>query len=216
MPLHPTRRTAVLGWAHRSDGYLLDDDYDGEFRYDRQPIGAVQGLDPERVVYLGSASKSLSPVLRIGVDVLPDDLIDPVIAAAGGQQFYVNGIGQLTMADFIAAGQYDKHVRRMRISYRRRHDMLVQALTPFDIGISGMPAGLHLLLTLPDGTEHAVLRRAGEAGFALSGLAMLRHPQAGAQTTATDGVVVSFGTPADHAFAAAVDALCGVLDAALR
>lgn len=216
VPLHPARRTAVLDWAQRSNGYLLEDDYDGEFRYDRQPIGSVQGLDPDRVVYLGSASKSLSPVLRLGWMVLPEDLIDAAITAMGGQQFYVSGIAQLTMADFIASGSYDKHVRRMRLSYRRRRDRLVEALAPFDVGISGLSAGLHLMLTLPEGTEAEVMRRAGEAGIALSGLALLRHPDAGPQTPAVDGIVVSFGTPAEHAFGAAVDALCGVLGAVCR
>lgn len=153
VPLHPTRRTAVVEWAHRTGGYLLEDDYDGEFRYDRQPIGAVQGLDPDCVVYLGSASKSLSPALRIGWMVLPDDLVDRVVAALGGQQFYVNAIAQLTMADFISTGMYDKHIRRARLAYRRRRDRLVEALARFDVGISGMSAGLHLMLTLPDGTE---------------------------------------------------------------
>jgi GntR family transcriptional regulator/MocR family aminotransferase len=216
VPLHPTRRTAVLDWANRTGGYLLEDDYDGEFRYDRQPIGAVQTLDPDRVAYLGSASKTLSPVLRLGWMVLPDELVDPVIAAAGGQQFYVNGIAQLTMADFITSGNYDRHIRRMRNRYRRRRDELVDRLRPFDVGISGLSAGLHLLLTLPDGTEHQVLRRAGEAGVALAGLSRLRHPEAGQEIPDLDGVVVNFGTTADHAFAAAVDALCRVLDAALR
>jgi GntR family transcriptional regulator/MocR family aminotransferase len=215
VPLHPTRRTAVLDWAQRTDGYLLEDDYDGEFRYDRQPVGSVQGLDPDRVVYLGSASKSLSPVLRLGWMVLPEDLIDPAIAAMGGQQFYVNGIAQLTMADFISSGSYDKHIRRMRLSYRRRRDRLVEALKPFDVGISGLSAGLHLMLTLPDGSEPEVMRRAGEAGIALSGVAMLRHPDAGADVPAFDGIVVSFGTPAEHAFGAAVQALCGVLGSAV-
>ena len=212
VPLHPTRRTAVLDWAQRTGGYVLEDDYDGEFRYDRQPVGAVQSLGPERVVYMGSASKSLSPVLRLGWMVLPDDLVDPVIAASGGQQFYVNGIAQLTMADFISSGNYDRHIRRMRARYRRRRDVLVDALAGFDVGISGLSAGLHLLLTLPDGAEQEVLRRAGEAGVALSGLALLRHPLAGPEIPETDGVVVSFGTPAEHAFAAAVDALWRVLD----
>jgi GntR family transcriptional regulator/MocR family aminotransferase len=210
-PLSPPRRKAVVDWAYRTDGYLLEDDYDGEFRYDRQPVGAVQGLDPDRVVYLGSASKSLSPALRLGWMALPDHLVDRVLAASGGQQFYVNVIAQLTMADFIAKGSYDKHIRRMRLSYRHRRDRLVEALRPFDVGISGLSAGLHLLLTLPDGTEPEVIRRAGEAGIALSGLSLLRHPDAGPETPITDGIVVSFGTPAEHAFTAAVDALCGVL-----
>lgn len=216
VPLHPARRKAVLDWAHRTDGYLLEDDYDGEFRYDRQPIGAVQGLDPDRVVYLGSASKSLSPVLRLGWMVLPAALVDQVVTALGGQQFYVNAVAQLTMADFIAKGSYDKHIRRMRISYRRRRDLLVQALEPFDVGLRGLSAGLHLQLTLPEGTEAEVMRRAGEAGIALSGLRLLRHPDAGPQTPSADGVVVSFGTPADHAFGPAVDALCRVLDGLTR
>ena len=129
MPLHPSRRTAVVEWAQRTDGYVMDDDYDGEFRYDRQPIGALQALSPERVVYLGSGSKSLSPVLRLGWMVLPTDLVDPVIAAEGGSQFYVDGIAQLTMAEFITSGGYDKHIRRMRMRYRRRRDLVVQALS---------------------------------------------------------------------------------------
>lgn len=216
VPLHPSRRTAVLDWAHRTDGYLLEDDYDGEFRYDRQPVGAVQGLDPDRVVYLGSASKSLSPVLRLGWMVLPAALIDRVLTALGGQQFYVNALVQLTMADFIAKGSYDKHIRRMRVNYRRRRDVLARALEPFDVGIRGLSAGLHLQLTLPPGTEAEVLRRAGQAGIALSGLQLLRHPDAGPHIPRTDGVVVSFGTPADHAFGAAVDALCRVLEGITR
>jgi len=216
VPLHPTRRTAALDWAHRRGGFLLEDDYDGEFRYDRQPVGAMQGLDPERVVYLGSASKSLAPVLRLGWMVLPDGLIDPVLAASGGQQFYVNGIVALTMADFIANRSYDKHIRRMRQIYRRRRDRLVERLQPFDVGVSGLSAGLHLLLRLPDGTEPEVVRRAGEAGIALSGLALLRHPDAGPEIGSTDGVVVNFGTPAEHAFGPAVDALCRVLESTSR
>ncbi len=85
--------------------------------------------------------------------VLPDDLIDPVIDAAGGAQFYVDAISQLTMADFIASGQYDRHIRRMRARYRRRRDALVDALAGFDVGISGLAAGVNVLLTLPDGTR---------------------------------------------------------------
>lgn len=213
MPLHASRRTAAVDWAQRTDGYLFDDDYDGEFRYDRQPIGALQALCPDRVVYLGSASKSLSQTLRLGWMVLPDKLIDPVIEAAGGQQYYVDSISQLTMADFINSGGYDKHIRRMRMRYRRRRDALVEALSGFEVGISGLSAGVNLLLTLPDGAEHEVVRRAGEAGIALQGLAIMRHPLAGSQVADPDGIIVGFAAPADHAFAAAIDALSGVLTA---
>lgn len=213
MALHSSRRTAVVEWAQRTGGYIIDDDYDGEFRYDRQPVGALQALSPDRVAYMGSASKSLSPVLRLGWMVLPADLIERVIDAAGGEQYYVNGIAQLTMADFIASGNYDKHIRRMRIRYRRRRDKLVDALRSCNIGVSGLDAGLNLLLTLPDGAEHEVLQRAGEAGVVVQGLAMMRHPDAGPDVPRPDGIVVGFGTPAEHAFPAAVDALCSVLRA---
>ena len=213
MSLHPARRTAVVDWAQRTGAYIVDDDYDGEFRYDRQPIGALQALDPDRVVYLGSASKSLSPALRLGWMVLPPDLVEPVLHAAGWDQFYVNAIDQLTMADFITSGRYDRHIRRMRLRYRRRRDRLVEALRHFDIGIGGLNAGLNMLLTLPDGAEPEVLQRAGEAGISLHGLAIMRHPLAGPEVPRPDGLVVGFGTPAEHAFDAAVEALCAVLTA---
>lgn len=216
--LHPSRRAAVVDWAQRTGGYVLEDDYDGEFRYDRQPVGALQSLDPDRVVYMGSTSKSLTPALRLGWMVVPDDLMDSVLAVAGDRQWYVDAITQLTMADFIRNGHYDKHIRRMRARYRRRRDTLVDRLRRFApaVGVSGLSAGLHLLLTLPDGTEAGLLRRAGEAGVGVAGLSRLRHPLAGPQVPCPDGVVVNFGTPAEHAFGPAVDALCAVLDAALN
>jgi GntR family transcriptional regulator/MocR family aminotransferase len=143
--------------------------------------------------------------------VVPDSLMDSVLAAAGGQQFYVDAVSQLTMADFISSGQYDRHIRRMRIRYRRRRDALVDALAGFDVGISGLSAGVNMLLTLPDDTEHEVLRRAGEAGIALNGLSMMRHPLA--EIPSRDGIVVGFAAPAEHAFGRAVEALCAVLRA---
>lgn len=216
MALHPARRTAVIDWAQRTNGYVLDDDYDGEFRYDRQPVGALQTLNPERVVYLGSASKSMAQVMRVGWMVLPDALIDPVIAAAGGAQYHVDALTALTLADFIRSGGYDRHIRRMRNRYRQRRDTLVAALAEFDLGIGGLAAGVNMLLTLPDGAEPEVLRRAGEAGIALNGLSLMRHPLAGPDTPEPDGVIIGFGAPAEHAFGPAVDALCGVLSAALR
>ena len=144
MSLHPTRRTAVVDWAQRTGGYVFDDDYDGEFRYDRQPIGALQALCPDRVVYLGSASKSLSQALRLGWMVVPDSLIDAVMDAAGGQQFYVDAVAQLTMADFISSRQlrqaHPAHAdalpqaarrpRRSAVRIRRRHQRLVGRSEP--------------------------------------------------------------------------------------
>lgn len=211
MPLHPARRAAVVEWARRTSRVVLDDDYDGEFRFDRQPVGALQALDPGRVVYLGSVSKSLSPALRLGWLALPETLVDPVVEAAGGQQFSVDVINQLTLAEFVARGYYDRHIRRMRGRYRRRRDALVQALAPFGVDTVGLAAGLNLLVTLPDGTEAEVMRRAGEAGIALTGLSILRHPDAA--TDERDGIVVGYAAPPEHAFGSAVSALCEVLAA---
>ena len=211
MPLHPARRAAVVEWARRASRVVLDDDYDGEFRFDRQPVGALQALDPGRVVYLGSVSKSLSPALRLGWLALPETMVDPVVEAAGGQQFSVDVINQLTLAEFVARGYYDRHIRRMRGRYRRRRDALVQALAPFGVDTVGLAAGLNLLVTLPDGTEAEVMRRAGEAGIALTGLSILRHPDA--MTDERDGIVVGYAAPPEHAFGSAVSALCEVLAA---
>lgn len=213
VPLHPRRRTALIDWARSTKSIVIEDDYDGEFRYDRQPVGALQSLDPDRVVYLGSASKSLSPALRLGWMVLPPDLVDRAVHHAGGQQWMVNAVTQLTMADFIRSANYDKHIRRMRARYRRRRDILAARLADFapTVGISGLSAGLHLLLTLPTGTEAGLLRRAADAGVGVEGLSRLRHPLAGPDIPEADGVVVNFGTPAEHAFAGAVDALCDLL-----
>lgn len=213
MSLHSSRRLAVVEWAERTGSFVFDDDYDGEFRFDRQPVGALQALRPDRVAYLGSVSKSLSQVLRLGWMVLPEVLVDRVVDTAGGQQFYVDAISQLTLADFIASGYYDRHIRRMRARYRRRRDFLVSALAVFDVGFSGMAAGVNLLVTLPDGAEPEVLRRAGEAGIALTGLSIMRHPEAGVDVPDLDGLVVGFAAPAEHAFPAAVSALCDVLRA---
>jgi GntR family transcriptional regulator/MocR family aminotransferase len=149
---------------------------------------------------------------------VPTALVDDVVAAAGGQQYYVDGITQLTMADFVTTGSYDKHIRRMRAAYRRRRDLLVSrlaALAPA-VTVTGLSAGLHVLLLLPDGAEPELVRRAGQAGVGIAGLSRLRHPLAGNDVPRPDGVVVNFGTPGEHAFPAAVEALCDVVTSTLR
>ncbi|MCG6497939.1 PLP-dependent aminotransferase family protein [Kitasatospora sp. A2-31] len=213
-PLHASRRAAVVDWARRNGGLVLEDDYDGEFRYDRQPVGAVQGLDPERVVYLGTASKSLTPALRLGWMVLPDHLVDRVLAAKGEREAWASALDQLTLAEFIESGGYDRHVRRMRRRYRDRRDHLVAALAEHapHVEVSGIAAGLHAVLRLAPGTERSVLKAAAYHGLAVDGLADYRHPGIGpAQMPVTDGLVVGYATPPDHAYQAAVATLCGIL-----
>ncbi|GAA3681443.1 PLP-dependent aminotransferase family protein [Nonomuraea antimicrobica] len=207
-PLYPERRAAVIDWARSRGGLLVEDDYDGEFRYDRQPVGAVQGLDPDRVVYLGSTSKSLSPALRLGWMVLPGRLVDDIVAAKGPRELWSGVLDQLSLADFIARGAYDRHLRRMRQHYRRRRDLLVGTLAQRapHIEVSGIAAGLHAVLELPEHTEDATLRAARRQGLALDGLRPYRHPDS--TMPPRDGLVIGYGTPPDHAFAAALDALC--------
>ncbi|MFI2778279.1 MocR-like pyridoxine biosynthesis transcription factor PdxR [Streptomyces sp. ALB3] len=210
VPLHPDRRAAAVDWARSSGGLILEDDYDGEFRYDRQPVGALQGLDPERVVYMGTASKSLAPGLRLAWMVLPEHLVAEVCEAKGGPEWMTGTTDQLTLAEFIASGAYDRHVRAMRLRYRRRRDQLVAALaerTP-DFRVSGIAAGLHAVLELPEGTETSVVQAATWQGLALERLSRFRHQDA---EPGREGLVIGYGTPSESGWAGALDALCRVL-----
>ncbi|MEV0221248.1 PLP-dependent aminotransferase family protein [Streptomyces sp. NPDC050704] len=210
-PLHPARRAAVIGWARARGGVILEDDYDGEFRYDRKPVGAVQGLDPERVIHIGSVSKSLSPALRLGWMVLPERYVAGVLAAKGEREAWVSVLDQLALADFVVSGSYDRHVRRMRQRYRRRRDRLVAALAERapHVEVTGIAAGLHAVLRLPPGSERSAVKAAAWRGLALDGLAEFRHPEAAGP--APDGLVVGYATPSEFAYGAALDALCAVL-----
>ncbi|MFJ7177030.1 PLP-dependent aminotransferase family protein [Streptomyces massasporeus] len=210
VPLHRDRRTAVVDWARRTGGLVLEDDYDGEFRYDRQPIGALQGLDPDRVVYLGTASKSLAPGLRLAWMVLPPGLAEEA-AAAKGRVDTCGVLDQLTLAEFLTSGAYDRHVRATRLRYRRRRDALVAAVAARapEARVTGIAAGLHVLLSLPPGTEQSVVQAAHWRGLALHGLARYTNPAA--QAEPVDALVVGYGTPPDHAWSGALDALCAVL-----
>ena len=171
--LHPTRRAELLAWAREQDGLVIEDDYDGEFRFDRQPIGSLQGLDPARVIYGGTASKSLAPGLRLGWLVLPPELLEDV-PRAQWHASAASALDQLVLADLIESYVYDRQVRRLRLHYRRRRDRLVAALA--SAGLEGRivasAAGLHLLLALPeDGPKEVdVLARAAEIGLAIHGL----------------------------------------------
>lgn len=207
--LRPSHRAAVVDWARRTGGLILEDDYDGEFRYDRQPVGALQGLDPDHVVYLGTASKSLAPGLRLAWMVLPPALVPEVAEHAGDNATGV--LEQLTLAEFLTSGAYDRHVRAARLRYRRRRDDLIAAVTARapDLRATGIAAGLHAVLRLPPGTEQPVVSAARRQGVAVHGLSRYRHPAAEDQHL--DALVVGYGTPPDHAWTGALEALCGAL-----
>jgi GntR family transcriptional regulator/MocR family aminotransferase len=150
------RRVALLAWARRTGGVIVEDDYDAEFRYDREPVGALQGLAPDHVVYAGSASKTLAPALRLGWLVLPSRLDEPVAArAARGTAVF----DQLALAELIQRGDLDRHLRRMRRSYRGRRDTLVAALGS-RATVTGVAAGLHLVAQTGDAAALAARARA--------------------------------------------------------
>lgn len=209
-PLHPDRRAGVVEWARRTGGLILEDDYDGEFRYDRQPVGALQGLDPDHVVYLGTASKSLAPGLRLGWMVVPPKLLTELTEAKGYSDT-VGVLDQLTLAEFIASGAYDRHVRAARQRYRRRRDQLAAAVADRapEVTVTGIAAGLHAVLRLPPGTEQAVVQAAHWQGLALHCLAFYRHRLAVAEQL--DALVVGYGTPPDSTWPTALEALCRAL-----
>ena len=209
VPLAPDRRTAAVEWARDSGAVLIEDDYDGEFRYDRQAVGALQALDPERVAYTGTASKSLAPGLRLAWMVLPQRLIEPVIAAKRTADFQTATLDQLTLAEFIASGHYDRHVRRSRLHYRRRRDRLVEllAVRAPEVRVAGISAGLHVLLDVPGDAED-IVARAARQGLGVASLSTYHFNPTPATRQA---VIVGYGTPPDHAYPGALDLLCQVL-----
>jgi GntR family transcriptional regulator/MocR family aminotransferase len=210
--LSPERRAAALDWARGNGGFILEDDYDGEFRYDRKPVGALQGLDPERVVYFGTASKSVAPALRVAWMVLPESLLADVLTAKG-QVETVSVLDQLTLAEFIASGAFDRHVRSRRQNYRRRRNQLIAALARSapDVHVRGMAAGLQAVIELPAGTENAVLEAAARRGLIVSGMAEFRHEALDPAATVDDGLVVNYSAISDSGWEGALDLLCSVM-----
>jgi GntR family transcriptional regulator/MocR family aminotransferase len=202
MPLAAHRRTRAAAWA----GLVIEDDYDGEFRYDRHPMGALQALAPDHVVYAGTASKTLAPGIRLSWLVLPPDLVDDVAEAKFRADRHCGAIDQLTLAEFIRSGGYDRHIRRCRLAYRRRRDRLITALP--GATVSGAAAGMHAVVELPDGvTEHDVITSGADHGLALEGLSEYhrggrRHAPA---------LVVGYATPSDPTYTGAIARLRAVL-----
>jgi GntR family transcriptional regulator/MocR family aminotransferase len=159
---------------------IVEDDYDAEYRYDRDPIGAIQGLAPEHVVYAGTVSKTLAPGLRLGWLVAPAHLVADVAAAKLVDDRGSSVLDQLTFADFVARGEFDRHLRRMRPRYRERRDALLGSLAALlpDFEATGISAGLHLVTWLPpDLDEAAVVEAAAARGLGVYGLEPYRMSQ---------------------------------------
>jgi GntR family transcriptional regulator/MocR family aminotransferase len=213
--LPPERRAALVEWARRSGRFVIEDDYDGEFRYDRQPVGALQALDPDRVVYCGTASKTLAPALRLAWLALPPLLIDRVTELKRRAERQLPFTEELALAELIESGDWDRHLRRMRGRYRARRDRFTDMLAQRAPGARalGISAGLHAVVELPAGSpsERQLVGRARERSVGVYGLGNFWHtPRRGPAA-----VVVGYGSPPEHRFAAALRALGDVLEEAI-
>jgi GntR family transcriptional regulator/MocR family aminotransferase len=206
--LPPDRRAALIQWAERRSAIIVEDDYDAEFRYDREPIGSLQGLCPDHVVYAGSASKILAPGLRLGWLVVPASLVDGIARAKMSDDLGSPALEQLAFADFVSSGELDRHLRRMRPIYRARRDALLGALRRHlpKLRPVGASAGLHVLAWLPPGVdESAFLRSAEEADIWLETLAESRIG------VSAGGIIFGYGSVAETSIDPSIRRLAVIL-----
>jgi GntR family transcriptional regulator / MocR family aminotransferase len=199
------RRTALVEWAR--DGHLIiEDDYDAEYRYDRAPVGALQGIAPDRVVYIGSASKTLAPGLRIGWMVLPPHLVGPIRLSKGLTDTGSSVMDQIAFASLLTTGGYDRHLRQMRRRYLARRNALLQALDRYlpQATVLGAAAGVHLTVRFPDGYPIAdLVRRAAAMRVNVEPLA----PCYADPATASPGLLLGYANLTESAIDAGVQTL---------
>jgi GntR family transcriptional regulator/MocR family aminotransferase len=210
--LSPTRRGRLLSWAAERAAWVIEDDYDGEFRYDRRPIGALQARQPNRVIYVGTTSKSLGPAVRLGWIACPPALLEPLVEAKRLADHQTGPLDQLALAHLIDSGEYDRHLRTMRRAYRRRRDALAAAAAEQlpRARLLGIAAGLHAILELPDGSppEHELVAALRSASVHVEDLGRYLR---GDTEASPPRLVVGYATPAPHAYPAAIKALLRAL-----
>ncbi|WP_329107383.1 PLP-dependent aminotransferase family protein [Micromonospora sp. NBC_01699] len=207
--LAPRRRAALLAWARQTGGLVVEDDYDAEFRYDRDPVGCLQGLAPELVAHVGSASKALAPALRLGWLAVPQGWRTAVVAAKFAADVGGPVLEQLAFAELLASGGYDRHLRRCRQAHRQRRDALTEALRRYlpEARISGVAAGLHLVVELPDGIDDERLADAAQrVGLAPVPLSRLRLAPGG-----PPGLVLGYAANPPAELTRAVRTLAGLV-----
>jgi len=205
------RRGALLAWLRDRDAIAIEDDYDAEFRYDRAAVGALQGLEPEHVVYAGTVSKTLVPALRIGWVAVPSRLLDAVAEEKRLADRTTAQIDQHAFAHFLTSGELDRHLRRMRVRYRSRRDALVEALADElpEARVEGIAAGLHATVRLPDGDdERAIAEEAARRHVAIEVMADYRTGTAGAPT-----LLLGYGQIAEPSIRPGVAALAEAIRA---
>ncbi|MDP9256176.1 MAG: PLP-dependent aminotransferase family protein [Actinomycetota bacterium] len=205
--LHRDRRAAAVTWAAATGGVIVEDDYDGEFRYDRQPVGALQALAPDRVAYGGTSSKTLVPGLRLAWIVVPPRLLEPIVSLRSAEDVHVAALEQVALCEMLRSGAYERHVRRMRARYRARRDRVLEMLARSAPALvpGGISAGLGMLLELPEGgtTASELIEEAGRRSIELYPLSAA---YAGGRAP-SDGIVLGYGALPEHDFEAGLNAL---------
>jgi GntR family transcriptional regulator/MocR family aminotransferase len=206
------RRHELIEWVQRTGGHVIEDDYDSEFRYDSDPVGALQGLAPDQVFLLGTASKSLAPAVRLGWIHAPAALASAVAAEKEMSDRGSCTVDQLALSILLTSGRYDRHLRHMRSVYAARRSALVEAFGRHAPGVrlTGLAAGFQAVALLPPGSDElAVIAAARERRVGLYSLAEYRgHPD---PATDPPGLVVGFGNVTERSIAPAIAAVADLL-----
>ncbi|MEO6123432.1 MAG: PLP-dependent aminotransferase family protein [Ilumatobacteraceae bacterium] len=208
--LAPTRRASLVGWLESTNGFVIEDDYDGEFRYDRQPLTALQSRAPERIIYAGTASKTLAPGIRLGWLVVPRALMTHVADAALLSGSTPSTIDQIALAHLLTSGGYERQVRKQRLAYQRRRNALIARLAADvpTVTVEGLDAGLHAVLRLPPGAdERHLIAAAAERHLLVEGLGAFWH-RPGPHRQA---LLISYAAPPEHAVRTVLDRLVDTL-----
>ena len=213
--LSPGRRAAAIAWARTSGGFVIEDDYDAELRYDRTPIGALQSLDPDRVAFTGTVTKSLAPGLRLGWMVIPETLIDDVVRLRHMEDRHLAVTEQIAFARLLSSGGFERHIRRMRNRYRDRRERLLTMLAERvpEARPLGISAGLRVLLELPPSSAAAdeLAQQAAKASIALFPVGPCYHT--GHAPEGHDALVLGYAALAEHEFDPGLETLGRILAA---
>lgn len=212
--LAPERRRELAAWARDRSALVLEDDYDAELRYDRGPTGCLQGLAPDVVVLAGSVSKTLAPTLRLGWLCLPGDRVAEAMALRAAFDGGGNRFVEIAVAELLASGGFDRHVRASRQRYRAKRSVLLDAVAEAlpEARMRGIAGGIHAVLELPSGTdERAVINAAGRDGVKVQGLAdyTLDHPR-------PPSLVIGYGPPSDRELGQAVAVIADAVSCCRR